>query len=347
MIKYFFTLFFLSCLNLQAQDIQNSAEVRRDSTAERMLLAQRSYGGWSQPNGDPFNYNKPLSPKQDHEFTTQKAKLDATIDDNATTHEIKYLVTAFKNTQNPAYLAAAENGLSYLLKAQNQAGGWGQFYPDTNGYHKHITYNDNAMINVVYTLKYVLEGVNGFEVVNEKFKNEAKIALNKAIKCILKTQYKQNGKRTVWCAQHDRLTLQPANARKFELASLSGGESVEIVRFLMSINNPSRKIKKSIKAAVAWFEAVKIVGIATKNIPDPTQPKGRDRIVVSDPSSTIWARFYDLETSRPFFVGRDSIKKNTLAEIENERRVGYAYYIESPKKLLEKDYPVWLKKWSK
>jgi PelA/Pel-15E family pectate lyase len=339
----------LACIisNLQAQDNQNSAEIPRDSVAERMLLAQRSYGGWSQPNGDPFNYTKPLSDKQAKAFATEKTRLDATIDDDATTKEIRYLITAFKNTQNPSYLVAAENGLKYLLKAQNQAGGWGQFYPDTSGYHKHITYNDNSMINVIYILKYVVEGKNNFDLVNENLKSEAKNVLNKATNCILKTQYKQNGKLTVWCAQHDRITLQPTMARKFELASLSGGESVEIVRFLMGIDNPSRKIKKSIKAAITWFDAVKLVGINTKNIADSTQPKKRDRIVINDPNSTLWGRFYDLETNKPFFVGRDSVKKNTLAEIENERRVGYAYYVESPKKLLEKDYPRWLAKWSK
>ena len=73
--------------------------------------------------------------------------------------------------------------------------------------------------------------------------------------------------------------------------------------------------------------------------------KGKDRIVIEDPNSTVWARFYDLETNKPFFTGRNSIPKNTLAEIENERRVGYAYYGTWPKNLLEKEYPLWLKKW--
>ena len=44
-----------------------------------------------------------------------------------------------------------------------------------------------------------------------------------------------NGRRTVWCAQHDETTLRPAGARTYEHASLSGYESVGIVRFLMGI----------------------------------------------------------------------------------------------------------------
>ncbi len=152
---------------------------------------------------------------------------------------------------------------------------------------------------------------------------------------------------TAWCAQHDRQTLKPAKARMFELPSLSGHETVGIILFLMNIENPSPEIKKSINAAVAWLESVKIVGIKIKDIPDASQPKGKDRIVVEDPNSTVWARFYDLKTGKPFFTGRNSVPKNTLAEIENERRVGYAYYGTWPRNLLEKEYPNWVEKWEK
>ena len=56
-------------------------------------------------------------------------------------------------------------------------------------------------------------------------------------------------------------TLQPEMARKFELVSLSGSESVGIVRFLMRIENPSPAIIASVNAAVEWFEKVKITGL--------------------------------------------------------------------------------------
>ena len=115
----------------------------------------------------------------------------------------------------------------------------------------------------------------------------------------------------------------------------------------MSIDQPSPEIKKSIQAAVAWFESSKIVGIKTQDIVDAAQPKGRDRIVVEAPNATVWARFYDLLTNKPFFTGRDSVPRASLAEIENERRVGYAYYGTWPAGLLSTDYPNWLKKWGK
>lgn len=329
----------------KAQSFQE-VEVLKDSVAERMLLYQRNNGGWPQPGGDPINYNNILSESLKISLLADKNKLDATIDDKATTREINALVSAYKKTQNAAYLKAAENGIKYLLTAQNIAGGWGQFFPDTSGYHKHITYNDQAMMDVMWILKNITDGKSDFDVVKTLIP-EAKAAMVKGIDCILKTQYVQHGKLTAWCAQHDRKTLLPAKARAFELASLSGNESVGIVQFLMAIDNPSPEIKRAITSAVAWLESVKIVGIRVDNIVDASQPKGKDRIVVADPNSTLWARFYNLDTNKPFFTGRDSVPRATLAEIENERRVGYAYYGNWPAKLLSTDYPEWVKKWGR
>ena len=308
-----------------------------------MLIFQRNNGGWSQPGGDPVNYSKPISESLKAKLLADKNKLDATIDDRSTTLEIKTLLTAYKNTSNTTYLRAAQNGIKYLLTAQNEVGGWGQFFPDTSGYHKHITYNDNAMIDVMWVLKYAAEGTNDFETIDKTLVPKAKLAVANGIQCILKTQIVQNGTLVAWCAQHDRITLKPAKARKFELPSISGHESVGIVEFLMSIEKPTPEIKKSINSAVAWFEKVKIVGIKVQEIKDASLPKGRDRVVVQDPNSTVWARFYWVDTNVPFFTGRDSVPRANLADIENERRVGYAYYGTWPAKLLATDYPIWLK----
>lgn len=319
----------------------------QDSVAERMLLYQRNNGGWPQPGGDPIKYDLTISPTLRASLLAEKDKLDATIDDDATTREIRGLVTAYEKTRNAAYKQAAERGIRYLLSAQNKQGGWPQFYPDSSSYHKHITYNDNAMVHVLWVMKYTAEGTNGFGALDKALTPLAQEAVDKGISCILKTQYIQQGKRTVWCAQHDKYTLLPVKARAFELPSLSGNESVGIVQFLMAVPNPSVEVRNAIHAAVVWFEAAKLVGIAVKDIVDPTQASGKDRIVVEDPNATLWARFYDLDTNKPFFTGRDSIKRNALAEIENERRVGYAYYGTWPAKLLATDYPAWVAKWGK
>jgi pectinesterase len=60
--------------------------------------------------------------------------------------------------------------------------------------------------------------------------------------------------------------LAPANARAFELASLSGYESAKIVLLLMSIDKPSREMVTAVKSAVEWFEKTKITNLEEKII---------------------------------------------------------------------------------
>jgi PelA/Pel-15E family pectate lyase len=320
-----------------------------DAIADNMLLYQRKNGGWPKhfPGDKKVDYT--------HELTTAELKdlqngyekgIDATIDNEATTKEIKYLVKSYKKTRKEIYLTAAIKGIDYLLKAQYANGGWPQFYPDFSSYRSQVTYNDNAMINVLNVLQDVAEEKNDFDIIDKSYKPACIAAVQKGIDCILKTQYKQNNLLTVWCAQYNAQTLVPEMARKFELASLSGSESVGIVRFLMRQANPSKEIITAVNAAVEWFKKVKITGYAVADIKAPGEASGRDRVVVKDDKSIMWARFYNLQTNEPFFAGRDSQPKKTLAEIENERRIGYAYYVTAPAKLIDEEYPQWVVKWS-
>lgn len=326
--------------------IMTQKVLAQDSIADNMLVYQRSIGGWPKHIGEQkIDYTKKLSPAEKAGVLDDKNRNDATIDNDATSKEIRYLVKAYKRTTNKEYLKAAEKGIRYLLQMQDDMGGWPQFYPDTSLYRSEITYNDNAMINAMNVLWDVVHKSNDFDVVDASLTKPSEKAIKAGVDCILATQIKVNGKLTAWCAQYDHRTLQPAKARSFELISISGEESVGIVEFLMKIENPSEKIKKSITAAIDWFQASKIEGYKYIDIKDASQPNGRDRVIASDPNSTLWARFYDIETNKPFFSGRDGIKKWSVAEIENERRTGYAWYGTWPKNLLEKEYPDWKKKY--
>jgi len=113
------------------------------------------------------------------------------------------------------------------------------------------------------------------------------------------------------------------------------------VRFLMSIKNPSQAVIDAIDSAVAWFERSELKGIKWIEKADASQPNGIDRVVIKDPESTTWARFYEIGSNRPIFVGRDGVVKYSVAEIEHERRTGYAWYVDEPAKLLKKEYPAW------
>ncbi|RYE01581.1 MAG: pectate lyase [Sphingobacteriales bacterium] len=316
----------------------------QDSLADNMLLYQRSVGGWPKHIGEvKIDYSKPIGETERAGLLDDKSRNDATIDNRATTKEIRYLVKAFHKTGNSAYLKAAEDGVRYLLAMQYANGGFPQFWPDTSGYRKAITYNDDAMVNALEVLWDVAHRTNGFEALNAKLVKPAQKAVDRGVSCILQTQVRVAGKLTAWCAQHDRVTLAPVKARAFELVSLSGSESVRIVEFLMKIEQPSPDVRKAIDSAVEWLRRSRIDGYAYGEVSVPGSPKGFDRLPRPDSSSTIWARFYDIDSNRPFFCGRDGVKKWNVTEIEYERRTGYGWYGTWPKELLEKEYPEWKK----
>jgi PelA/Pel-15E family pectate lyase len=114
------------------------------------------------------------------------------------------------------------------------------------------------------------------------------------------------------------------------------------VHLLMSLEKPSPEVVRAVDAAVAWFESAKIAGIKVVEVEAKGTPKGKDRTVVKDASAKpMWARFYEIESNRPIFCGRDGVKKYSLAEIEYERRNGYSWLGHWPEKLLAEDYPAW------
>ncbi len=333
------------CINVQAQSVENLKKSVLDPVAENMLAYQRSVGGWPKTVGKVVvNYEKVLSENERAAIKADSLRSDATIDNNATSKEIKYLIKAYKAKSDPRFLAAVQKGVDYLLEAQYENGGWSQYYPDHSSYRGEITYNDNAMINVLNIMQDIVDGKNDFDQLKDSYKAKAELSVQKGISCILKTQVVVNGKLTVWCAQYDEKTMKPAKARSFELISLSGSESVGITEFLMRIKNPSEEIKQAIHSAMNWFKQSKIEGYAFVFTGDPNNPKERDRVLIEKPGSVIWARFYDIDTNTPFFTGRDSIKMKTVAEIERERRVGYSWYGTWPTKLFDSKYPAWLKK---
>lgn len=335
--RYGFALFLTLLLTVVA--------VGQDAVADNMLLYQRAIGGWPKHIAEvKVDYSKNLTNEEKIRLQADKSRNDATIDNGATTKEIRFLLKAYEKLGKRAYLQAAENGIRYLLLMQKANGGFPQFYPDSSSYRGQITYNDNAMINALNVLWEVAEGKAPFAVVDEGLKSKARQAVEKGIDCIVKTQVVINGKPAVWCAQHDKNTFLPANARAFELASLSGSESVAIVEFLMKVEKPSSAVKAAVVHAMDWLQAARIRGYDYVEVEDASQPKGRDRVLVKDDAKSVWARFYDIETGKPMFAGRDGKKRWDLKEIEVERRTGYAWYGTWPEKLLQKAYPAWLAK---
>jgi len=333
MLVNIFAFFVVLAVKTEAVDYSWSALLKNSESwfggaeasaiADSIVKYQRADGGWRKSMD---NLNE----------TGEWEK--STTDNDATTSQITFLARVYKRTNTAKYLASLQKGVDLLINGQYANGGWPQVFGASSGsYHTHITYNDGAMVRVLNIMKAVSEKSGDFTFIDDTRASPAKTAVEKGINCILNTQIIfKNGEKNAWCQQHNATTLAPAPARAYELPSVSGSESVGIVNFLKSYHNslgdnPRLDIVRSVNAAVIWMDKVKIEGIKVNNITTNGEP---DRVVVTDPSSTLWARFYELETNNPIFVGRDGVIKYSLADIEQERRAGYAYYGNWPKDLV-------------
>jgi PelA/Pel-15E family pectate lyase len=200
------------------------------------------------------------------------------------------------------------------------------------------------MVNVMNFIREVARD-DRYSFVSADRRAEALKEFDRGIQCILKCQIAVNGKLTAWCAQHDAIDYSPRPARAFELVSLSGSESVGIVRLLMSLDHPDAATIAAIEGAVAWFESAKIKGRKLVEVDDEKSSDGMDRRLVEDPDAApMWARFYEIGTNRPFFCDRDGIVKYQLSEIGYERRNNYSWLGVWPAKLLGNEYPQWKRK---
>lgn len=312
-----------------------------DPVADNMLLLQTASGGWSKHYRDSkVDYTRNFDAAAREALRVPGRHDDATIDNKATTSEIAYLAQIHARTGNPAYLAAAGRGVAYLLKAQYPNGGWPQYYPDRSLYRQQVTLNDDAMVRVIALLQDIAEGRDGMSALQPQYGARAADAARRGIDALLALQVKIDGQPTIWAAQYDADSLQPAKARAYELPALAVSESVGVVRLLMRQSAPDACIVAAVEAAAAWLQAHRLHDLALERVAAPGEETGKDVRVVAKRGASLWARFHDLQAQQPLFVDRDS-RPVTFAQLPNERRVGYAWYGTWPEVLLEKDLPRW------
>jgi len=313
--------------------------------ADNMLRYQKTNGGW------PKNYDMQavLTAEQKTALAASVGATNTTIDNGATHSHIAYLAQAFAVTRDARYSAAARRGIEYLLSAQYPNGGWPQFYPEKKGYARFITFNDGAMIGVMEVFHAIVRGDTAYAFVGEPLRAQVTKAFDSGVECILRCQITDRDTLTVWCQQHDNVTLLPQKARTFEPAAIANQESAEIVEFLMSIKRPSRRVVAAVRAAVQWFTAAQIRSLRVDVVKAPAEKfqyhtATTDKVVVEDAGAPpIWPRYSELETHRPLFSGRNWNTVYSMAEVERERRTGYAWYTYAPAKVLKK-FPKWEKK---
>lgn len=295
---------------------------------DQILDYQRVTGGW------PKNIDmaKPMTHEERQQVLKDKSRRDdSTTDNDATNMQMTYLARLYQATKSKKYREAFCQGVEYLLSGQYDNGGWPQFWPGMRGYQVHITFNDDAMVNTMEMLRdiYLQKAPFDGKLTDKALRQKAIKAFDKGVECILKCQIVKDGKPTVWCQQHDRITFEPRPARAFELSSYSSNESARIVAMLMEIPNPSEEIKRAIRGAMLWFDTYKLTGLKVVRKGEFGSPF-RTTELVKDPDAAtpLWARYYDLEFCEPFVCDRDGVPRRHLWEIGTERRNGYSWYSE-------------------
>ena len=306
---------------------------------ESILSFQTPSGGWSKhvnfskgPRAMGMHWSSQGTPATPWHYV-------GTFDNHSTTEEMRFLMESWPVDKGEAVRTAFRRGLDYILTAQFPNGGWPQVYPLEGGYHDNITYNDNATTNILMLLESIgrLDPADGL--IDEALLARTRQGFDRGLECVLRLQYRQDGIPAVWCAQYDPISLLPAGARLKEPASLSGGESVDVVEFLMTQNPPSPEIKAAVEGALDWFGKNALTGLVK------TKRDGRtwyDR----DPTATgrLWARFYDVKTNRPLFPGaQDGLIYDSFNEMQARNKAGYDFFTDNAEDLLTKKQAKWRK----
>ncbi|HEU0052829.1 MAG TPA: pectate lyase, partial [Longimicrobium sp.] len=283
--------------------------------AETVLSFQTPSGGWSKHVDMRAAARRP---GQSFYSESDEWRYIATIDNDATTAELRFLALADRARSDPRYRAAFLRGVDYLLTAQYPNGCWPQVFPLQGGYHDAATSNDDAIVQAAALLRDVGRGEVTF--VPDSVRRRAAEGAGRAVDCILAAQVVENGVKSIWGQQHDPLTLAPTHARSYEPASLATKESAAILRFLMRIDEPDARVMEAVHAAAAWLRAHRIFGYTYDFAAGRRESAG---------AGPLWARLVETRTGRPVFSNRDGV---ILYDYERltDRRTGYAWYTEEP-----------------
>jgi len=311
--------------------------------AANVMLFQRDNGGW------PKDYDMlaVLTEAQKKLIRDTHANTDTGYDNHTTHPQVAYLAKAFVATGDTACRRACERGLDFMLASQYPNGGFPQRWPRPGGIAKRITLNDGVMIGILNVLKDAADGVPHFAWLDEPRRTRVREAVARGTACLLQMQIKVDRRRTGWGQQHDETTLNTVGARTFEMACISPADTAEVVRFLMRSEPPSMEIVAAAESAVRWLRAVQLNGIRVERVPAPPAEFFRhktdfDVVVVPDAKARpLWARMVEAGSNRPIFASRDGIKVYSLAEVDRERRTGSGWYVTTPERLLEQEFPQW------
>ncbi len=307
-------------------------------TAENYMSWQMDNGGWDKGVKDQaakaWNGSEPKNKSSG--WKAKDGSMLGTIDNDATYTQMRQIAAVYRETKDERYKESVLKGLDFIFNLQYESGGFAQVYPRRGNYSDYVTFNDQAMINVLIMLEDMRDRAYPFDsdIIPDDYIEKIDDSISRAVDYILKAQIISEDSPTAWCAQHDPVTYEPRGGRAYELPSISGSESVAVVKFLIHqeyrTEDPeyAAEIDNAVTNALSWFERSEVKGFRfDKN--DPNK-----EYFIADESSSLWYRFYEIDTNRGLFCDRDGIAKYSITEIGDERRTGYSWSGNWPKKLL-------------
>ena len=231
------------------------------------------------------------------------------LDNDATMPETEFLMRMYQATKIERYRVAYMRALEAVLAVEYPSGGFPQLIARPDRYPRAVTFNDDAILNVLELWLDIVEDPDYFFSLPTDTWQRIYDSLFRGIVLILNTQifsHEQNmltsWAQQYWCCRDAACfntcanELLPSWARHFEPPSISGGEGVDLTRFLMSLdpellegkmwnrtasvfyNRPGTPItlwegvQNAIHAAVAFYAHVEITGYrrTTTNVSGPT-----------------------------------------------------------------------------
>lgn len=292
-------------------------------TAGALVKGQLRSGGWA----DSIEFNPQLRQKIAYRVDGEsggKQFNTTTLDDNKTQSALRFLMRldATLARRDATIHEAVQYGLAALLAAQFPNGAWPQrfseppvaadypvkqaSYPETwsrtfpnEKYSGFYTLNDNSLADTAAVL---------FEAARIYDEPKYRAAAARAGDFLLLSQMPQP--QSAWAQQYDR-DMHPAWARKFEPASVTGGESQGAIKLLMHVYRETgeRKYLAAIPPALAYLRASQL-------------PDGR------------LARFYELQTNKPLYF----TKKYELTYRSDDMPTHYSFIVGSNLDKLAADY---------
>ena len=288
-----------------------------------LVRGQLRSGGWDNLIEFTPNRRERYSYRVDPQ--RKKTRNTTTLDDNKTQSAIRLLMRLDKTLshKDKQIHEAAEYALTAVLKAQYPNGAWPQrfdaqpdsakypikkaSYPDSwsrtypkRDYKGFYTFNDNTIADVIDVM-FIAYWTYG----DRRFLNSAK----KAGDFMLLAQMPEP--QPAWSQQYN-LDMQPAWARKFEPASITGGESQGVMSALLRLYRDT----------------------GDKNYLEPI-PRALEYLKGSKLSDGRLARFYELKTNKPLYFTRGDYK---LTYDDSDMPTHYGFKVNNRLDRIERDY---------